>query len=38
VTGRAGDAQVANAKRVATLNIGGSTTTIVSFGLGRGEG
>jgi acetyl-CoA C-acetyltransferase len=37
VTGRAGDAQVANAKRVATLNIGGSTTTIVSFVIGRGD-
>lgn len=31
VTGRAGDYQVENARRVQTLNIGGSTTTTVSF-------
>ena len=31
VTGNAGDYQVADARRVATLNIGGSTTTTVSF-------
>ena len=36
VTGNAGDAQVKNAKRVATLNLGGSTTTSVSFVIGRG--
>lgn len=31
VTGRAGDCQVQGAKRFATLNIGGSATTVVSF-------
>ncbi len=31
VTGTAGDMQVDNARRVQTLNIGGSTTTTVSF-------
>jgi acetyl-CoA C-acetyltransferase len=31
VTGRAGDYQVAGASRFATLNIGGSGTTAVSF-------
>ncbi|MBY8822067.1 acetyl-CoA acetyltransferase [Sphingomonas colocasiae] len=31
VTGQAGDMQVENARRVQTLNIGGSTTTTVSF-------
>lgn len=31
VTGRAGDMQVEDARRVQTLNIGGSTTTTVSF-------
>ena len=31
VTGAAGDYQVDGAKRVQTLNIGGSTTTTVSF-------
>lgn len=35
VTGRAGDNQVEGAKKVATLNIGGSATTIVSFIVGR---
>ncbi len=35
VTGKAGDAQVPNARRVATLNLGGSTTTCVSFVVGR---
>ena len=30
-TGRAGDTQVPDAKRVATLNIGGSCATVVSF-------
>jgi acetyl-CoA C-acetyltransferase len=34
VTGQAGDYQVENARRVATLNIGGSTTTCASFVLG----
>ena len=34
VTGRAGDCQVEGAKRVGTLNIGGSTTTIASFVIG----
>jgi acetyl-CoA acetyltransferase len=31
VTGRAGDCQVEGANRFATLNIGGSATTVVSF-------
>jgi acetyl-CoA C-acetyltransferase len=31
VTGQAGDMQVEDARRVQTLNIGGSTTTTVSF-------
>ena len=31
VTGRAGDNQVDGAQTFATLNIGGSTTTTVSF-------
>lgn len=35
VTGKAGDAQVPNARRVATLNLGGSATTSVSFVVGR---
>lgn len=35
-TGRAGDCQVAGARRVATLNIGGSGTTTVSFIVGAG--
>lgn len=34
VTGNAGDYQVDDARRVATLNIGGSTTSIVSFVVG----
>ncbi|MBI4518647.1 MAG: thiolase domain-containing protein, partial [Deltaproteobacteria bacterium] len=34
VTGQAGDYQVAGAKRVATLNIGGSGTTSVAFVVG----
>jgi acetyl-CoA C-acetyltransferase len=37
VTGRAGECQVKDAKRVGLLNIGGSTTTIASFVVGRGE-
>ena len=36
VTGTAGDTQVEGARRVATLNIGGSTTTTVSFVVGFG--
>ena len=35
VTGAAGDYQVANARDFATLNIGGSATTTVSFVVGR---
>ena len=35
VTDRAGDYQVEGAKRVATVNIGGSCTTVVSFVVGR---
>jgi acetyl-CoA C-acetyltransferase len=35
VTGRAGDYQIEGAKTVATLNIGGSATTTVSFVVGR---
>jgi acetyl-CoA C-acetyltransferase len=34
VTGQAGDYQVAGAQKVATLNIGGSTTTSASFVIG----
>jgi acetyl-CoA C-acetyltransferase len=34
VTGRAGDCQVEGARTFATLNIGGSTTTTVSFVIG----
>lgn len=34
VSGRAGEMQVEGARRVATLNIGGSTTTAVSFVVG----
>ncbi len=37
VTGTAGDYQVAGAKRVATLNIGGSATTNVCFIVGLGS-
>lgn len=36
VTGNAGDCQVEDARRVGLLNIGGSTTTIASFVVGRG--
>ncbi|MBL8600428.1 MAG: thiolase domain-containing protein [Myxococcales bacterium] len=36
VTGRAGATQVANARRVATLNLGGSATTAVCTVLARG--
>lgn len=36
VTGRAGDCQVEGAERVGLLNIGGSTTTIAAFVVGRG--
>lgn len=35
VTDRAGDYQVDGASSFATLNIGGSTTTTVSFVVGR---
>jgi acetyl-CoA C-acetyltransferase len=35
VTGRARDTQVSGAKRFGTLNIGGSTTTVVAFVWGR---
>ena len=34
VTGRAGAAQIADARTIATLNIGGSGTTAVSFVIG----
>ncbi len=37
VTGTAGGYQVEGAKRFATLNIGGSTTTTVSFIVGKGH-
>ena len=37
VRSRAGDCQVENARRVATLNIGGSTTTTAAFVVGRAE-
>lgn len=37
VTGRAGDYQVKGARRVGTLNLGGSGTTSVSFVVGRGD-
>jgi acetyl-CoA C-acetyltransferase len=37
VTGQAGDYQVPDAKKVATLNIGGSTTTCASFVVGAGN-
>lgn len=37
VSGTAGDYQVQNARRVATLNLGGSATTSASFIVGRGE-
>ncbi len=35
VTGNAGECQVEGARRVATLNIGGSCTTVVTFVVGR---
>ncbi|GAB4177386.1 MAG: acetyl-CoA acetyltransferase [Thalassobaculales bacterium] len=35
-TGRAGPCQVEGARRVQTLNVGGSATTVVSFVVGRG--
>jgi acetyl-CoA C-acetyltransferase len=34
VTGRAGDIQVDGARRFATLNIGGSLSTVASFVVG----
>lgn len=37
VTGAAGDAQVSNANRAGTLNIGGSTATVVSLVVGAVE-
>jgi len=37
VRGDAGGYQVEGARRFATLNIGGSTTTTVSFVIGNGE-
>lgn len=37
VSGTAGDYQVEGARRVATLNLGGSATTSASFIVGRGE-
>lgn len=37
VAGTAGDYQVEGARRVATLNLGGSATTSASFIVGRGE-
>jgi acetyl-CoA C-acetyltransferase len=37
VTARAGDCQVEGARRFQTLNIGGSTTTVVSFVVGRAD-
>ena len=37
VTGTAGATQVGGARRVATLNIGGSTTTTVTFVVGTGD-
>lgn len=36
-TGQAGDYQIEGARRMATLNIGGSLTTAASFIVGRGE-
>lgn len=36
VTGSAGDTQIEGAKAFATLNLGGSATTVVSFVIGRG--
>ena len=36
VTGSAGDGQVEGARRVATLNLGGSLTTVATFVVGRG--
>ncbi|HSW17174.1 MAG TPA: acetyl-CoA acetyltransferase [Ramlibacter sp.] len=37
VTGQAGDTQIEGAKRMQTLNIGGSCATVVSFIVERGE-
>jgi acetyl-CoA C-acetyltransferase len=34
VSGKAGETQVEGARRIGTLNIGGSTTTTVSFVIG----
>jgi len=38
VTGRAGECQIEGARRIATLNIGGSTTTTVTFVVGSADG
>jgi len=38
LTGRAGDCQVESARTVATLNFGGSFTTVVSFVVGTAAG
>jgi acetyl-CoA C-acetyltransferase len=38
VTGTAGDCQIDAARRIQTLNIGGSCATVVSFVVERGEG
>jgi acetyl-CoA C-acetyltransferase len=38
VTGSAGDYQVPGARRVATLNLGGSATTTVCFVVDTGTG
>lgn len=38
VTNQAGDCQIEDARRVQTLNIGGSCATVVSFVVERGEG
>jgi acetyl-CoA C-acetyltransferase len=37
VTGQAEENQVARAERFATLNLGGSAATVVSFVVGRAE-
>ena len=38
VTGRAGEYQIEGARRIGTLNIGGSTTTTVTFVVGSNDG
>jgi acetyl-CoA C-acetyltransferase len=37
VTGQGGDCQIDGARRMQTLNIGGSCATVVSFVVERGE-